>query len=82
MVLDVGAPLGWGPLGLTPPQLEACLQAITAAVNPLQVGPGWRGARRVCNGVEGFRGEGRGTRGGADEGGGGVEAEAPTLPET
>ncbi|GIL71540.1 hypothetical protein Vretifemale_1902 [Volvox reticuliferus] len=37
MVLDVGAPLGWGPVGLTAPQLEICLSRIREVVNPLQV---------------------------------------------
>ncbi|KAG2455073.1 hypothetical protein HYH02_000895 [Chlamydomonas schloesseri] len=37
MMLEVGAPLGWGPVGLTAEQLGACLVRIRAAVEPLQV---------------------------------------------
>ncbi len=37
MMLEVGAPLGWGPVGLTPQQLAGCVEAIRTAVEPLQV---------------------------------------------
>lgn len=42
MVLDVGAPMGWGPVGLTSQQLAVCLERIRDVVNPLQV---WHGNR-------------------------------------
>ncbi len=37
MMLEVGAPLGWGPVGLTAEQVGACLDRIRAAVEPLHV---------------------------------------------
>ncbi|KXZ51478.1 hypothetical protein GPECTOR_12g441 [Gonium pectorale] len=37
MVLEVGAPLGWGPVGLTTEQLAVCLGRIRDAVEPLEV---------------------------------------------
>ncbi len=52
MALSVGAPHGWGPVGLSEQQVDTCLARIKALVEPKKVGS-WRevgvvgaGARR------------------------------------